>query len=80
MSVNISTYKNDLRDSVHLAMVMARKMVLAMCVCGPLSSNHMVWECFSFECNIEFRYVCSRSIAAQPRPYLRRLEVAKTSC
>ena len=36
MYINISTCKNDLRDSVHLALVIARMMVLAICTCSPL--------------------------------------------
>ena len=36
MYINISPCKNDLRDSVHLALVIARMMVLAICACSPL--------------------------------------------
>ena len=48
MYVNKSTCENDLRDRVHLAMVIAsQEMVLAMCACSRLSSNYTVWNsCF----------------------------------
>ena len=36
MYINISTCNNDLRDSVHLATVIARMMVLVICACSPL--------------------------------------------